>query len=299
MSFRLQREEGIEDGLHRIIGAEFDSIEQGLRALQLNPENHDGAIHDARKHVKKLRAVCRLYRSELGVDLWRKENDVLGEIGRVFSPARDAEVRVHLLSDLLQRHPSTKMTHLVHHWEVECTHAVHSVLEQRHINRVLHTLEAAHCRFELFPLTASGWEMLRDGLRQSYKRARKGLMTLTQETRGEETCWHAWRKRAKVLQYQLTLLEHWGKPVEKYLGTLDALTETLGKEHDFEVLAATLTAEQAPGLHTANGAKLMKSIELQRVRLQKKARALGEELLAQKPGKFLEKLHKSWRRWRE
>jgi len=300
MAFRLQREEGIEDGLHRIVSAEFASIEQGLRALQLHPERHDGAIHDTRKHVKKLRALRRLYRPELGVEMWRRENEVLGQIGRAFSPARDAEVRVHLLSELLSRHPTTspKMKPLVHHWEVQGVHALHGVLERKRLTRVLHTLEAAHSRFELCPLSqdASGWDLLHEGLRKSYQRARHGL-DLTHEAPDQETSWHTWRKRAKVLQYQLTLLEPLGKPVRQYLETLDTLTDTLGKEHDLQVLAATLESEALPILHTTPGAKLMKAIHLQRARLQKKAHALGEDLLDKKTGKFVGKIHRSWRRW--
>lgn len=296
MSFRLQRGEGIDDGLHRIMDSEFESIELELRTLQLQPDNHNGGVHETRKHVKKLRAVCRLFRSELGKDWWKREHEVLGDIGRVLSPARDAEVKVQLLSDLLERHPSPKMTKVVHHWEVQCTHAVHELLEPSRMSQVLTTLEASHSRFDLFPLSASGWALLQKGLRKSYKRACEG-MELTHGKSIDEAKWHTWRKRCKVLQYQLTLLEHLGKPVAKYLETLDGLTEALGREHDFQVLAATLENGNGTMPHPPDRAKLLKRIQLQRSRLQKKAHRLGEELLAKKPGKFVDHIHKLWKRW--
>jgi hypothetical protein len=64
----------------------------------LNP-----AVHEARKDLKKLRAVLRLVRDDLGDAVYRSENVRFRDAGRMLSGARDAHVRVETLAALRER----------------------------------------------------------------------------------------------------------------------------------------------------------------------------------------------------
>ncbi|HKN40971.1 MAG TPA: CHAD domain-containing protein [Acidimicrobiia bacterium] len=61
----------------------------------------DEAAHDARKRAKKLRALLRLVRPELGDDVYRRENRALRDAARRLSPVRDAWVLVETLDGLV------------------------------------------------------------------------------------------------------------------------------------------------------------------------------------------------------
>jgi CHAD domain-containing protein len=63
------------------------------------------AIHDARKALKRLRALVRLLRGELGERHYKREHAILRDAARRLASARDAEVMVGTLDALLERHP--------------------------------------------------------------------------------------------------------------------------------------------------------------------------------------------------
>ena len=63
------------------------------------------AIHDTRKALKRLRALVRLLRAELGERRYKREHAILRDAARRLAGARDAEVMVGTLDALLERHP--------------------------------------------------------------------------------------------------------------------------------------------------------------------------------------------------
>src|SRR6266511_1746767 len=62
--------------------------------LECAGEDPVKAVHEARKHLKKTRALLRLVRPALGRKAYRRENDALRDIGLALSGTRDADVRV-------------------------------------------------------------------------------------------------------------------------------------------------------------------------------------------------------------
>src|SRR5829696_5999977 len=62
-----------------------------------------GAVHQARKNVKKSRALLRLVRSELGDKIYRRENRSLRDAARTVAHVRDADVMVET-GEALQEH---------------------------------------------------------------------------------------------------------------------------------------------------------------------------------------------------
>ncbi len=62
-------------------------------------------VHDARKAIKRMRALARLLRHELGEPEFRRVNDSLRSAAQRLAGARDAEVRLATLDALAKRHP--------------------------------------------------------------------------------------------------------------------------------------------------------------------------------------------------
>ena len=83
--------------IRRIAGKRMRSATDTLRDLSKDP---DEAVHDARKDLKKLRALLRLVRDGLGEVRYRKENRALRNAGRALADFRDAAVRVELVEKL-------------------------------------------------------------------------------------------------------------------------------------------------------------------------------------------------------
>src|SRR5947209_12932093 len=87
MAYHLVRGESVPENIKRIAHEQIDAAVEQLRGK--GEANRDEAIHEARKNVKKARAVLRLVRPELG-GAYPQQNDRLREVGQKLSELRDA-----------------------------------------------------------------------------------------------------------------------------------------------------------------------------------------------------------------
>src|SRR5919108_247446 len=96
--YRFREGEAVPDGLRRIARGRIDHALDELRGkTKSSPEE---AVHEARKNMKKLRALLRLTRNELGDEVYRRENECFRDAGRRLSGVRDADVMLETLDGL-------------------------------------------------------------------------------------------------------------------------------------------------------------------------------------------------------
>src|SRR5215213_9514882 len=88
--FRLGDGERVPDGVRRIARGQLDmSIE---RLDGDTDEDLGTAVHETRKSLKRLRAIVRVARDELGEEAYRRENVAFRDAGRRLGGARDSQV---------------------------------------------------------------------------------------------------------------------------------------------------------------------------------------------------------------
>src|SRR5688500_2162988 len=97
-AYRLGEVESLCAELERIARGRVDNAIEELRGE--GSETFGESVHEARKDLKKVRAVLRLVRDEIGDTLHRRENDRYRDAGRMLSGARDAEVRLETIDRL-------------------------------------------------------------------------------------------------------------------------------------------------------------------------------------------------------
>ena len=71
MAYRLIRGEGVPAGVRRIAR---EQLQAAVAHLRSRTGSRDEQIHEARKCMKRLRALARLVRTELGNEAYRREN---------------------------------------------------------------------------------------------------------------------------------------------------------------------------------------------------------------------------------
>lgn len=86
MSYYIQSHETLPTAITRIAQEQRQKAEAALK----HKENRHAGIHKARKHFKKLRALMRLVRDELGAKAYKKQNVFYRDLGRRLSDLRDA-----------------------------------------------------------------------------------------------------------------------------------------------------------------------------------------------------------------
>jgi CHAD domain-containing protein len=97
-TFRLKQSEALPTGIARVARGRIDHAIDELRGE--SDSTPVEAVHEARKDMKKLRALLRLMRGELGGQRFARENACFRDAARELSGARDADVMLETLAGL-------------------------------------------------------------------------------------------------------------------------------------------------------------------------------------------------------
>jgi len=277
-----------------------DQLAGAAERLERADEDPVAAVHEARKHLKKTRALLRLVRPALGRRAYRAENDALRDIGLALSGTRDADVRVQTTAKLAE--------HAAGRLPADVFEALGAALTAEAQTRtgppgsddgaarfaaVIEALRAAELRVEQWPLDEAGWDTVLAGAARAYTRGREAFAT-ARATPDPELL-HAWRKRAKDLWYHQRLLAPaWPDVLGAQAEAAHALSELLGDDHDLAVLAQRL-ADDAPPLAAQVDAQRMELRALVAHRsqeLREQAVRLGRRVYAESPKAFARRLER-------
>jgi CHAD domain-containing protein len=275
----------------------------GRRAGPLVVSNQTGedTVHELRKAFKRLRALLRLLRGELGAKRYARENAALRDCGRRLAGARDAEVMLGTLDSLVSGDPS----HLAHSAAVNTLRAqlfaerdaatTRAINDARVRSEVLGELRAVRARAQRWELRDRGFKLIEPGLEGIYRRGR--IRMRTARRRHSVEALHVWRKRVKELRYATETLDPGGKrykPVRRVARRADRLGEMLGEEHDLALLEARVRERSRAFAGERKARKrLLKLIARRRARLRKRALREGEHLYRRPPRRFVRRLRRA------
>jgi CHAD domain-containing protein len=290
MSYRLSLADPLPDTVRacareQLIGA--------VRELEEGGEDQVRAVHQARKHLKKSRALLRLVRPALGTKAYRAENGALRDAAAALSATRDADVLVATVESLAQsasgRLPAAHFTALRAALAAEADAARGAGGDGAAgatPAAVAQELRGALARVDAWPLDRAGWETVVAGLSRAYARGLDAREAAEAAPTVEHL--HAWRKRVKDLWYHHRLLKPvWPAVASAYAEEAHVLTELLGDDHDLAVLAMRLErGVTLPAGAAADLEPLLELIAARRAELQTQARRLAARLYAERPKAF-------------
>ena len=273
-AYRLGRDEPLPDELRRVargrVGHALDELRGGTES------SSEEAVHEARKDMKKLRAVLRLARAELGDEVFRAENAAARDTARLLAGARDATVMLETLEALPVRRPRLRAA-------LE-QHAAAAGDPDR--DAAIAALERLDERIDDWPLERDDFAAIEPGLRRVYRQGRRAMRRSEAHPTVENL--HEWRKREKDLWYHLRLLrEARPDPMRAAAAEADALADRLGDDHDLAVL---LGFARERGL--ADG--IEEAVEERRATLQTEAFDAGSRLYDERAKDFAGRLRAWW-----
>jgi CHAD domain-containing protein len=264
-AFRLLPDEPVPDGVRRIARGRID------HAIDALEDASEEGVHDARKDMKKLRALLRL----VGDDGLRRESRSFRDAARELAGARDADVMLATVADLEER------------YEVDAG-PIRQRLEahrlsttgggrQRAADSAIAMLREARERVDDWPLERDGFDAFEDGIRRTYRRGRGDWRKAAKDPSTENL--HEWRKRVKDLWYHFSILQESWKPVMNALADeAHELSDRLGDDHDLAML------------HDFGAEQLEPLIARRRAELQEEAFGYGTRLYADKPKAFVRRI---------
>ena len=285
MAFRLTRSETVGAGIPRVLREELMSARASVRDAAAAPAAspvRDAGIHEARKSIKKLRAMMRLLEPRFE-QLAQDERTVLGEAGRSLSGARDAAAVVEMLDVLTAATTSRTALRSL------------AALRRRFVGRqgepvdvepALKTLAEVSARVSDWPTLPDSFWGIGYGLRATYRRGRRALAAVAANPTVDT--FHELRKRVKEHWYQVRLLEGAWSAAEPREKELRELQEYLGREHDLSVLEQSATLVPT----------LQEVVARARREYRSQAVAMAAVLYAEKSSVHVERVQKLWDEWR-
>jgi CHAD domain-containing protein len=281
-AYRLREGEPLPDELRRAARGRIDHALDELRGkTDSTPEE---AVHEARKDMKKLRALLRLARGELGRETFARENACFRDAARELAGTRDSDVMLETLGALelpagvggeLRKAIGEELSRRASDDRKAAARAAVAVLRE------------ARKRVDEWPLERDSFEALADSLERSYRRGRRALGAARDDPNAETL--HEWRKRVKDLWYHHTLLRELWPPVMSAVGDeAHELSDRLGDDHDLVVLAAWVRGHLDPD------PEFLDAVIRRREALQGEAFALGLRLYAEKPSAYVRRMKGLW-----
>lgn len=293
MGFCFEKEESVAKAVSRLVCERVDHAQKCLQNC-----SRAEAVHCARKDIKKIRAVLRLFRASIARKDFQRIARLLRDAAAEMAGPRDAHVKAQAVSGLA-KHFRNKLApgafrQVRAHLRDEAQREIRAF--GKGSKRTTRLLVRVRKEAERLELSGKGWTAVAPGLRRAYCRGRKSFAVAQKSRQAED--FHDWRKSAKDLWYHVTLLTPmWPEQLQAVETELDNLGEALGDDHDLFVLHETLRgmADEVP--HT-EAALLHGLILEQQQELRAVAIALGERFYAESPNKFCDRMGRYWSVWR-
>lgn len=292
MAFRFRLDEPIQKGFRRI-GSE--QIERALGELSAGVDL-PAEIHEARKCLKRVRALLRLAREGLGAEVFATENRRFSNIAAQLAPARDDHVLSETLLKLEAAQDGEALRGILRRLRI-ALHAARSeaslvAADPAMLGPVTAELTEARDRFRQLSLKPATIATLIAGVERSYRRGRKAL-TAAYETDDDEA-FHAWRKGVQAHWRHMSLLSRlWPALMDARVQAARELSQILGDDHDLSLLRVRIDALADNPLSASDTETVLGLVNERQDALRQVAKPRGHILFAASPkahGEWLEAL---------
>jgi CHAD domain-containing protein len=292
MAFELQPRKSTRRNLSRLARKQLQASREQLDR-RANPAEE--AVHDARKRVKKARAILFLVEADRGRGV-AKSGKRLRSVNRILSGVRDADAMIETLRALHERHPELLSEHAYVRLRRQLSLRKQAAMRDaardgswKQAARALRKLERSARRWRA---AHDGFAALAPGIRKTHRRARKALTRATDTSAAAD--FHEWRKAVKALWYELRLVGAGTAAIARDTRALRSAETWLGEDHNFVVLCAQLAADTTVCRTPADVSRLRCAIDAIQRDLRKKAVARTRALFSTKSRAYVRRVERAW-----
>ena len=291
MAFRLKTGQAVSSDIRRIVLRQLDRATSELTSIG-DPES-DQAIHDARRRVKKIRAIIRLVRPVL--HRAHRADPELRRVSKLLAPVADGQGVIDTLNQLLKRYHrelprktaiAIRTGLIDRSRQIDSKASKQGVLEQAQL-----TLRAERRHVKRWRLRAEGFRALAPGLKDSVRRARFAMMTAWLHPTAQHH--HTWRRHVKNHWFHVRLLSaRCGYRLQPYQRRLEALDGILGEYHNLVLLHEVLVSDST--LSQREIGRCLRIVQRYQSELRRQAQVLGIRIYSEKPRRFVRRVRELW-----
>lgn len=293
MGYRLDPRSSIKRDTARI--AEHQLALAAAALAGGNDVESDGAVHSARRRVKKVRALIRLVRPALG-RRYRTLNRRLRAVNRLLAPVADTHAALETLERLARRHGDELPRDVFAELHQSLVRRASMARERTILNRAL---EAAIARLRRerddvsrWTLRKTGFRAIAGGLERTLRQSRRAMAQAAASGRSDD--YHTWRQRVKDHWLQTRLLQ--GRCGDRRLADerrLEELDGVLGECHNCAILRDAVRSDSTPA--RADLARCLRLVRRYEHSLRRAARQLGAKVYRDTPTRYVKRVRRLWR----
>jgi CHAD domain-containing protein len=293
-AFCISRGETIRETIHRIL---FDQVDGILEECDAPNGDIHKSIHEIRKSIKRIRAVLRLIREEIGYSSYYRENIFYRDINRSLSDLRSFNVLLDSLQELVSDlSPALKPEFLEPLKESIRRQREEKLARTVSNERKLETLSGqileARERIRDLPIEHDGFEVFAGGMHRIYRQGRQYMEAAMDAPETENL--HNLRKRMKYLWYQVEIIGPvYPALLRAYARSLELVSEKLGIFHDLAVLSEYLKKTQE-GSGSPIKETLTEACEFKKAALVPEIMEMSGHIFQEDPDSFIQRMEGYW-----
>lgn len=295
MAFQLRPDESVTHGFQRLARKELKSTRGGLGKSR--PPG-DEPIHEARKSVKKVRAILQLIDDDGGSGLGGVEKR-LRSVSQTLSGLRDRDVMMETLAQFRARHPQLFDEHTFARLHRDLAARKRDAIKTAGRKDIWKTvdrkLRAVRRDAKRWRLEHSGLKAMTRGIRAAHRRGRQALKRAKKRQRASD--FHTWRKEMKALWYALRLVEESGRYVRRDIRALHRAETLLGDEHNLVVLCEELSSDRTICRGPVEIDRLRLLADRDQCRLREKAIAAVRHVYERRSGAYASDVERACKTW--
>lgn len=300
MAYRLKATETLSQGVKRIATQQIDKAIKELSNVEKLGVGK--AVHQARRRLKKTRAVTRIVRHSLGEKTFDRENKYFRDLGRKLAGLRDGEVTIETLDNLIAHSgdgiASESFANVRRQLQVDYRQEYQNTIDNNILVIVKNELKDARKRIDCWKIKRDRWSAIDKSFQQVYKRGYGDLSEAMSRPSAENL--HEWRKRVKYLRYQLQILSPmWSELIDIWVNLTNNLTDYLGEDHDLAVLKEYIFSQPERFDREHNLELLISLCDRRQQQLQSAAFLLGRKIYVEKPKQFSDRFGNYWQIWQK
>jgi CHAD domain-containing protein len=293
MAYRLKRGRPIESELRRIAAKQLGLAITELRAI--GDRKSDEAVHEARRRVKKVRALIRLVESTLGRS-YGSSNKRLRSVNRLLAPVADGEAVVETLDRLAKRYQNELSHHTLASMRRELVDRRGRIDRQANADRVLQkgisVLRTELKHVPTWRVNAHGFHAVSRGLKKTVREAKRAMRLAAADPTADN--YHVWRRRSKDHWFHVRLLEaRCGGALIADERDLEALDDCLGEHHNCALLQTVVSTDAFP--RRRDRTHLLRLLRRYETDLRHEAQVLGRKIYRKRPDEFVKRVRKAWK----
>ena len=287
----------------------MEQLESAARGFFDSDTDFGTAVHEARKAIKRVRALIRLIESELEGKVFTFENRSLRDTARLISEVRSARAVAEAARSMRDLYGDLLAVGTFEELVVRLDHRrgvaeLQALEDPRLVGRVVRSLERAYNRYSSWPTdnearaaygigVRDGFPSIGPGLASTYGKGRRAMVQAYTSRNASD--FHEWRKRVKDFRHQMEFLAPlWPEVVVGIAMTGDRLGLVLGEDHDLAELMGLLGSRPDLCANPRERSLLAALAQQRRSELQLAAEILGRRIYAEKPGAMTRRFSEYW-----